>query len=82
MHSERVPPRSPRTILIAFAAVVALAVAGCGEAQTGNVSAEQESVRQRGEMCERLAPHTEVAQSNCEIELEGATRYAEERYGR
>ena len=26
------------------------------------------TIRKRGEMCEGLAPHTEVAQSNCEIE--------------
>jgi hypothetical protein len=42
----------------------------------------QSTIRARGEMCEGLAPHTEVAQSNCEIELEAAEEYAEERFGR
>jgi ABC-type glycerol-3-phosphate transport system substrate-binding protein len=72
--------------LVAFAVAATLAVAGCGGATTTSSSSVapdyQSVVRKRGEMCERLAPHTEVAQSNCEIELESAEEYAKERFGR
>jgi hypothetical protein len=72
--------------LAAFAVAVTLAVAGCGEtAATSSSSVAPDygsTIRERGEMCEGLAPHTEIAQSNCEIELEAAEEYAEERFGR
>jgi hypothetical protein len=66
-------------------ALIAVAVTGCGEV-AGSVSTatspDYKSIRERGEMCERLAPHTEVAQARCESELEGAEGYAEEHFGR
>ncbi len=79
------------TALVTLAVTVALAVAGCAETRpsqgsssnAGSTESEYESsLRARGELCERTAPHNEVAQSNCEIELESAESYAEERFGR
>lgn len=80
-------------LLVVLGIILIIAIAGGGEQGGGGVKHSISSgtssaapniqlIRERGEMCERLEPHTEVAQSNCEIELEAAAEYAGERFGR